>query len=85
MSTEKLDPDATGSDRSKSAVGEALLLTAEQVGQLLGCSWRTVYRLRDAGRIPPPVKLNGMVRWSRKEVEAWIDEGCPSHRRPVKR
>ena len=35
-------------------------------------------RLADGGRMPRPVRLGGLVRWRRAELQAWIDAGCPS-------
>ena len=35
------------------------------------------YRLADSGRIPPPVRIGGLVRWPRAALEQWIKEGCP--------
>ena len=53
------------------------MLTVDGVAQMLACSPRSVYRLADAGRIPPPVRIGGLVRWSRALLEQWIAEGCP--------
>jgi predicted DNA-binding transcriptional regulator AlpA len=50
------------------------------VAAKLSCSARTIYRLADAGRMPPPRKLNSLVRWSRKSIETWIADGCPQVR-----
>ncbi len=60
---------------------DAALLDVQQVGKLLNCSPRTVYRLADAGRMPAPVRLGTLIRWSRAAVEAWISAGCPSCRK----
>ena len=56
---------------------QSAMLTATGVAAMLVCSPRTVYRLVDAGRIPPPVKIGGMVRWPRESLEQWIADGCP--------
>jgi excisionase family DNA binding protein len=56
---------------------EAALLDVQAVAALLSCSTRHVYRLADAGRMPPPIKLGALVRWQRSAVEGWISEGCP--------
>ena len=42
------------------------LLTVDDLANLLRCSRRTVYRLADAGRVPPPCRLGGLVRWNRR-------------------
>jgi len=57
------------------------LLDVRQVAEMLGCSSRHIYRLSDAGRMPAPVRLGALVRWSRSAVEAWIADGCPSCRK----
>ena len=49
---------------------------AKAVGELLGCSWRTVYRLADAGKIPAGCKLGALRRWDLAEIEAFIAGGC---------
>lgn len=56
----------------------AELLDVATVAKFCGCSARTVRRLSDAGRMPPPIRLGSLVRWRRAELEAWIDAGCPS-------
>ena len=43
---------------------------------MLGCSWRTVLRLADAGNIPPGCKLGALRRWDLSEIEAFIAAGC---------
>ncbi|MCD6304615.1 MAG: helix-turn-helix domain-containing protein [Planctomycetes bacterium] len=55
----------------------AIMLTIDGVAAMLACSPRTVYRLVDAGRIPRPVRLGGMIRWPREPFERWIGQGCP--------
>ena len=56
------------------------MLDVEGVAALLNCSTRHVYRLADMRRMPRPVKLGALVRWSRAAVESWISQGCPSCR-----
>ena len=55
----------------------AILLDIRAVAALLNCSVRHVHRLRDAGRMPQPVKLGSLSRWRRGELEEWIAAGCP--------
>ena len=49
---------------------------AKAVGHVLYLSWRTVYRLADAGKIPPGFKLGASRRWDLSEIEAFIAGGC---------
>lgn len=68
-----------------SAESPAKLLDVQAVAELCGCSTRHVYRLSDAGKMPRPLKLGSLVRWSRAAIEEWIDAGCPSCRQGAKR
>ena len=56
------------------------LLSVQDVCRMLGCSRRTVYRLKDSGQMPPSIKIGGMVRWRPDEIENWISAGCPDLR-----
>jgi len=60
---------------------QAALLAVGAVAAMLACSARHVYRLADAGRMPPPVKLGALVRWPRRAVEQWLADGCPAVRK----
>ena len=59
------------------AVPAELLGIRDVCALLGGCSARSVYRLCDAGKMPFGLKLNGMRRWRRAELVAWLDAGCP--------
>jgi excisionase family DNA binding protein len=60
---------------------EAALLDVQAVATLLSCSTRHVYRLADAGRMPPRLKLGALVRWNKNSVLTWLAEGCPPCRK----
>ncbi len=60
------------------------LLDVQAVATLLNCSARHVYRLANMGRMPQPVKLGALVRWSRAAIESWIHDGCPNCRKAVR-
>lgn len=64
---------------------EAILIAARDVARTLGVSERHVWRLRDAGVMPAPVKLGAAVRWRRDEVLQWVAAGCPSLRKSTSR
>jgi excisionase family DNA binding protein len=53
-----------------------VLLDVRAVAALLNCSSRHVYRLADAGRMPPPVRIGASVRWRRSDLDFWLAEGC---------
>lgn len=68
--------NAGGGDRATREL--PAMLSVDDVAGLLACSSRHVYRLADMGRMPRPVKLGALVRWSRAAIETWIAAGCPS-------
>ncbi len=51
-------------------------MDAKETGRVLGCSWRTVLRLADAGKIPHGFKLGALRRWDMAEIETFIAAGC---------
>jgi len=57
------------------------LLDVNEIAKRLGCSPRTVWRFRDTGRMPAPIKIAGFVRWKETDIDAWIEAGCPVVRR----
>lgn len=58
----------------------AALLDVRAVAELLSCSTRHVYRLADAGKMPAPIRLGSLVRWSPTSLNEWLAGGC----RPVR-
>lgn len=53
------------------------LLDVRGVAAMLHCSSRHVYRLADSGKMPRPLKLGQLCRWSRAQLGQWIADGCP--------
>lgn len=86
-----VSPDALSDVRAAAALLDTLrdtkgtlasaLLDVRAVAALLDCSPRHVYRLSDAGRMPPPVRLGALVRWRRADLDGWLAAGCPPVRR----
>ena len=62
----------------------ATLLTISQVAAALNCSTKTVYRLADAGKMPPACRIGDLVRWNSEAIEAWITAGCPDLRNALR-
>jgi len=71
------DRRATLTDKVFVPIGTELL-DERQVAHLLNCSQDHVRRMWRSGRMPEPVRLGALVRWSRKRIADWIDEGCPT-------
>ena len=66
---------------STAADASARLLDVRAVAKKLNCSTRHVDRLCDAGKMPRPLKLGSLVRWSAKAIAEWVDRGCPPCRK----
>ena len=59
-----------------------LLKAGEVAKDILKCSTRQIWRMRDSGRMPAPLSYGPRsVAWRRAELEAWIADGCPDVRR----
>jgi excisionase family DNA binding protein len=59
-------------------------LTADQVGDLLQLSAKSVYRLAKDNPTMPVLKLGGTVRFHRERLERWLrdrEQGSPRPRR----
>jgi excisionase family DNA binding protein len=56
---------------------EPRLLSASLAASYCSVSVRTWHRCRASGKIPLPVRVGGLVRWKREELDQWIDFGCP--------
>ena len=53
------------------------LIKARTVAAMADVSVRTVWRWREAGSLPKPIKISGTCRWNRLVIEKWIEAGCP--------
>lgn len=58
----------------------AEMLDVNDVADMLCCSAKHVHRLRDAGKMPMPLKLGALVRWRKADILDWIRAGCPTVR-----
>jgi predicted DNA-binding transcriptional regulator AlpA len=57
-----------------------LLVNADLAGPMCGRSATSWWRDHAAARVPRPVKLCGATLWRVKELEEWINAGCPSRK-----
>ena len=58
-----------------------LLLSAQEVGTLLGVNRSTVWTWHASGKIPAPLRIGGTTRWRRREIERWLEAGAPPRER----
>ena len=61
--------------------GPVKLLDVKAVAAMLGCSTRHVYRLSDAAKMPRPMKLGTLCRWSASAIRDWVKADCQSVRK----
>lgn len=54
------------------------LLRAADVGRIINCSKRSVYRYCSSGRIPAPVRIGGAIRWRLSDIELFLRWDCPN-------
>jgi excisionase family DNA binding protein len=55
--------------------------TADEIAAQLQISTRQIWRMRDAGTMPPPLMIGRLVRWNASVIDAWISGGCKPLRR----
>lgn len=60
---------------------DPVLLSAAAVARMLSVSVRHVWRLRDAGDLPCPIRLGRLVRWRKAAIERWLAESQGTARR----
>lgn len=52
------------------------LLTADDLAKKLNISKSHLWRLRDRGLLPDPIRLGvRSIRWSLKSIEKWLENG----------
>lgn len=63
---------------SDSANG-VLLIDSKEVAKILGVSSSTIWRMRCANQLPPPIFVcRRLVKWKRSDIMAWIDQQMKS-------
>lgn len=63
------------------------LIDAAELARLLSVSKPTIWRMKDAGKLPMAIRLTSQtVRWNRRAVLDWIEGGCtpPTASQPTK-
>jgi predicted DNA-binding transcriptional regulator AlpA len=68
-------------NRNHMATTVNLLVDAREAATLCGMSRAAWYKQLSSGKIPRPVKIGSISRWRRRELERWIDAGCPARQK----
>lgn len=61
--------------RNSTSPDYSLVMTVDEVGQCLGISTRTIYRLIEQKSLPKPFKVGNSTRWRREDIELFVAEG----------
>lgn len=56
------------------------LFSAKELAKMLSLSKRQIFRLNSCGKLPTPIRISGAVRWSAKEISAWLAASAPDRR-----
>lgn len=55
-----------------------LLISVKAVAEMLDISPRSVWRRVSSREMIEPIRIGSSVRWRLRDVEAWVDAGCPT-------
>jgi len=54
-------------------IQETILISRQSIAKMLGCSPKTIDRLRERGEMPPPlIVAPRTIRWRKAEIEDWL-------------
>lgn len=54
-------------------------VTIRELTEMLSVSRSTLHRMKQSGELPAAINLERrVVRWSRKDIELWLELDCPS-------
>ncbi len=56
---------------------KGLLIDSKQAAKLLNVSERTLWAMWKGGKMPQPIKIGRVVRFSYEELQAWAKAGGP--------
>lgn len=55
------------------------LIDAAELARMLSVSKPSIWRWKEAGKLPPAITLTAQcVRWRRADIDSWLAAGCPS-------
>ena len=78
MNKPEVDAPKPEREPPKDREGNPALVDAGEAARLCDVSESMLYKLNAAGNMPAPVRIGSLMRWKRKDIMGWIDEGCPT-------
>jgi predicted DNA-binding transcriptional regulator AlpA len=64
---------------SSTLVDTDQIMTTADLARFLKADVSTVYRYKRENTGPPAIEVNGLVRYRRADVEAWLSEHTDAH------
>jgi excisionase family DNA binding protein len=61
------------SEKARRLQEESPLLSIRELASMLQVSTRTISRMKSEGSLPKPIFIGRLVRWKRKDIEAWLN------------
>ena len=58
----------------------SIAVDTETLAAMLAVSIRHIQRMDASGRLPRAVKIGRSKRWSVKEINEWLEAGCPNRK-----
>ena len=77
VSSANPDPESLGTKRRRPPSVEPLALSPEAAAEALSISRDHLDQLEAMGKTPQPLKLGARKIYNRRELQAWLDAGCP--------
>lgn len=68
---------AAASTNTAAAFHECEMVDARGAAMICGVSRTLWFDMRNAGRVPAPIRLGRRVLWRVDELQRWIDAACP--------
>lgn len=65
------------SQKPRDRMSEFVLITLEELAEVLHLSSRTLQRKLSAGELPTPIRIGRSIRWQLAVIHKWIQDGCP--------
>lgn len=65
-------------DQKESSYLEILTVRPRQAAAMLNISLRKFNDLRAAGKLPPSIKLDGIILYIVEDLKLWLTNGCPN-------
>jgi len=63
---------------TQSETAKPLLISVETLAEMLDISPRSVWRRLSCGEMIEPIRIGSSVRWRLRDVDAWVEAGCPT-------